>query len=165
MYQELRSEVLGDGTAHHPPDFQLDILWHDDGWISATAGQDHAVVTYVELLADEAALPQSHDSVPRPWADRTIDNQEIAVVDPEIGHRSAAVGLYQERCWWVGYQLGIEIQAILFSEEVFSRAGKAAGGSGGKHRQWQGWQRVLERYDYRSDERHELCRPQPRAGS
>lgn len=121
--------MLGDGPANHTPDFQLDILWHDDGWISATAGQDHAVVTHVELLADEATFPQSHDCVPRSWTDRAIDNQEIAVVDPKIGHRSAAVGLYQERCWWVGYQLGIEIQAILFSEEVFSRTGEAAGGS------------------------------------
>ena len=42
---------------------------------------------------------------------------------------AAAVGLYQERCWWVGCQLGIEIQAILFPEEVFSRTGEAAGGS------------------------------------
>lgn len=67
MYQELRSEVLGDGPANHTPDFQLDILWHDDGWISATAGQDHAVVTHVELLADEATFPQSHDCVPRSW--------------------------------------------------------------------------------------------------
>ena len=121
--------MLGDGPANHTPDFQLDILWHDDGWISATAGQDHAVVTHVELLADEATFPQSHDCVPRSWTDRAIDDQEIAVVDPKIGHRSAAVGLYQERCWWVGCQLGIEIQAILFSEEVFSRTGEAAGGS------------------------------------
>ncbi|EAC1020774.1 hypothetical protein AAP89_25570, partial [Salmonella enterica subsp. enterica] len=65
------------------------------------------------------------------WTDRAIDNQEIAVVDTEIGHRPAAVGLHKERSWWVRHQLGIEIQAVLFPEEVFGRARKAAGCSRG----------------------------------